>query len=211
MAAKSKRALAIVLAVIASGALVTGAVTDKWLAGTIDDDTAIGLRGARVCLDHDCGAGTNFEVVEAVEAYIQHIVEYNAHVSEQQMRVVPRDPWHGWPVMGWIAFVTSLVTAAGLMVGAAFAIAGRRLDWAVMPTSVAVLGLIGAIITGCVFVATKPDAIDLVGVGWSFLVFGGGVVLGLAAVFPLNRQLRPIDEDLGPSSATMSWGASRDD
>jgi hypothetical protein len=66
-------------------------------------------------------------------------------------------------------------------------------------------------VTGCVFVATKPDAIEGVGVGWTFGVFGVGLVLGLAAVFPLNRQIRPIDEELGASSATMSWGASRDD
>lgn len=48
-------------------------------------------------------------------------------------------------------------------------------------------------------------------VGWTFMAFGGGTVVGLAAVFPLNRQIRPIDEELGEGSSTMSWGASRDD
>jgi hypothetical protein len=43
------------------------------------------------------------------------------------------------------------------------------------------------------------------------MAFGGGVVVALAAVFPLNRAIRPIDEELGDASATMSWGDSRDD
>jgi hypothetical protein len=80
-----------------------------------------------------------------------------------------------------------------------------------MPTTVVVLGLIVSIVCGPVFVATKPESVELMGVGWSFMTFGVALVVGLASVFPLNRQIRPIDEELGAASATMSWGGSRDD
>jgi hypothetical protein len=71
--------------------------------------------------------------------------------------------------------------------------------------------LLLAIITGCIFIATKPEETVNMGVGWSFMTFGGSIVLGLASVFPLNRAIRPIDEELGEASSTMSWGGSRDD
>jgi hypothetical protein len=47
-------------------------------------------------------------------------------------------------------------------------------------------------------------------VGWSFFVFGGGIVTSLIAVFPLNKLIRPIDEELGEGSSTMSWSAELD-
>jgi hypothetical protein len=76
-----------------------------------------------------------------------------------------------------------------------------------------VLGLVLALVCGCIFVATKPaEAVsENMGVGWTFFVFGAAIVTGLIAVFPLNRQIRPIDEELGEASATSSWTASLDD
>ena len=44
------------------------------------------------------------------------------------------------------------------------------------------------------------------GVGWTFFVFGVGAVTGLAAVLPLKRAIRPIDDVLGEACATASWG-----
>jgi len=87
----------------------------------------------------------------------------------------------------------------------------KRVNMMIMPTTYAVLGIAGSIITGCIFVATKPDFTEQLVVGWSFIAFGIAAVLGLAAVFPLNRAIRPIDADLGEAASTMSWGGSRDD
>ena len=206
-----KRVLAIALGVIAAAALVVAALTPKWLATPLSDEAGIGLRGAEVCEKGRCESMSNQALVEYIEAEIARIIELNKTLEQRQMLPVPRKPWAGWPLCGTIAFIGSLLAAAGLLVGAMFGIAGRRIDWPVMPTTVGVLGLIIAMVAGCVFVATKPEGMEELGLGWSFGVFGGGVIFGLAAVFPLNRQIRPIDEELGAASATMSWGGSRDE
>jgi hypothetical protein len=104
----------------------------------------------------------------------------------------------------------SLLAAAGLVAGGVVALSGKRPEVPVMPTTVAVMGLFLAIVNGCIFVATKPAAIESMEVGWSFLTFGGAVVVGLIAVFPLNKQIRPIDHELGEASATMSWSNELD-
>lgn len=206
-----KRVLAIALGVIAAAALSVSAFSTKWLASPLAPDAGIGLREAGVCDKGRCESMSNEALVAYIEAEIAHIVELNKTAEERHMLPVPRSPWAGWPVCGTIAFVGCLLAAAGLAIGALLGVAGRRVAWPVMPTTIGVLGLIIAMVAGCVFVATKPEGMEALGLGWAFGVFGGGVILGLAAVFPLNRQIRPIDEDLGAASATMSWGSSRDE
>jgi len=205
-----KRALAIALGLIASAALAVSAFSSKWLASALDEGYGIGLSEAGVCVKGRCEYMSNADVVTWLEKRIAEIVEYNKTAEERHMLPVPRPPWGGWPVCGTIALVGCLVAALGLALGAVFALLGRRIDWPVMPTTLGVLGLIVSMVAGCIFVATKPEGMEELGLGWSFGVFGGGVILGLAAVFPLNRQIRPIDEELGEASATMSWGESRD-
>ena len=74
--------------------------------------------------------------------------------------------------------------------------AGKRVRLPVMPTTTALLGVLIALITGCLFVATKPGPPGYVGVGIGFFVFGGGVVLGLWSALALNKLMRPHDPDL---------------
>jgi hypothetical protein len=66
----------------------------------------------------------------------------------------------------------------------------------VFPTTIALLGVMIGLLTGCVFVATKPGEAGSVGVAWSFWAFGLGAVTGLAGAQLLARQLRPADPDL---------------
>src|SRR6185503_19596282 len=100
---------------------------------------------------------------------------------------VPHDPWGGFPIVGIITLVTAMLAAGGLAHGALLAMRRKRPELSIMPTTVAVLGLVLAIINGCLVVATKPDMVEDMSVGWTFFTFGAGAVLGLAAVFPLNR------------------------
>lgn len=201
--------MAIALALVAAAGLVVAAFTNRWLASP-DYEEGIGLRSFEVC-DGPCVAGSNFQLVEKLDHEIAKIIEANKHLTERDQVAVPRAPWHGFPVMGLTAFIASLIAAAGLLIAAFVAIAGKRIAWPVMPTTLVVLGLLFAIVTGCIFVATKPEMIEGMGVGWGFMTFGGALVVGLAAVFPLNRQIRWFDPELGAASATMSWGSSRDE
>lgn len=203
------KVLAIVLAVLAAAGLVTASMGRRWLTNH-DGDEGIGLRAIEEC-DPDCRAIDNFEVVDEMDRRIERIREANTTLPEREQMHLPRPIWGGWPVTGLMTFIAMLLAAAGLVGGAIVAVAGKRPELPIMPTTVAVLGLLIGIIAGCVFIAVKPETSEPMAVGWSFMVFGAGAVLGLAAVFPLNRAIRPIDEDLGEASATMSWGTDLND
>jgi hypothetical protein len=204
---KPNRALAVLLALVAATGLVVAAFGPRWLTDAASNEEGFGLRTLDTC-SVKCTSMTNFQLIDEINYARARIAEENKSLARQAQRELPRKPWSGFPVVGWITLVASLIAAAGLVVGALFASANRRPAWPIMPTTIAVLGLLFAIICGCIFVATKPvwSDIDHMGVGWTFFVFGAGVVTGLAAVFPLNKAIRPIDEELGEASATASWG-----
>lgn len=98
--------------------------------------------------------------------------------------------------MGWITFGLCLIAALGLLGGAALAFLRKRPELPMAPTSAALLGLMGALITGCVFVATKPGGPGFVGVQMGFWAFGIGAVMGIAAAQMLAKVNRPVDPDL---------------
>ncbi len=204
-----KKALAIVLAFAAAAALIAASLGDRWLT-TQDGSQGLGLLDVELCAS-SCKKISNGEFVEMVDKEIEETKAFNRARPPNQQIELPRPVWHGWPTMALIAFGAALLGAAGLLIGGLLALGGKRLVLPIMPTTVAVLGLLVALVTGCIFVATKPIELPSMMVGWTFMTFGGGIVVGLAAVFPLNRLIRPIDEELGEGSATMSWGASRDD
>jgi hypothetical protein len=51
------------------------------------------------------------------------------------------------------------------------------------------------LISGCVFVATKPGPAGMVGVGMSFWLFGAGVVMGIVGAQMLAKVIRPPDPE----------------
>jgi hypothetical protein len=83
-----------------------------------------------------------------------------------------------------------------LLVSAGLVLARKKLELAVSPASVALLGLVAAMAAGCVFVATKPGPAGMLGVDLGFWTFGGGAVIGLLAAQMLAKELRPPDPDL---------------
>ena len=218
-----RRALAIGLAFLAAAGLGVAAFGERWLTnpaeagGTWGYDSAgfekatgISLRSYERC-GATCKSISNFDLIDVLEAEIERTKALNATLPAKEQLALPRKPWHGFPVVGMITFVCALIAAAGLLAGGVLALSGKRPELPIMPTTIAVLGLIGSIIAGCIFVATKPDMIEQMVVGWTFMAYGGAAVVGLAAVFPLNRAIRPIDVELGEAGSTMSWGGSRDD
>lgn len=101
-----------------------------------------------------------------------------------------------FPLLGLIALIACIVAAISLAIAVAFVLAGKRIRLPIMPTTTALLGVLVALISGCLYIAFKPGPPGYVGVGLSFFVFGGGVVLGLWSSLKLNKLMRPHDPDL---------------
>jgi hypothetical protein len=97
--------------------------------------------------------------------------------------------------MGWTTFIVALLGALGLVAAAAYGALKRAPRWPIAPTTIALLGVMIGLITGCVFVATKPGPAGMVGVGLSFWIFGVGCVMGIAGAQLLAKVNRPPDED----------------
>jgi hypothetical protein len=183
---KSNRMLAIVLALVAGAGLIYAAVSKQWLTnGNEYEQISFGLRDMSQCGsafgEHDCDRYSNGE-------FVQHMRDFSESAALNTSGA--------FAPMGWITLVACLLAALGLLVAAALAIAGKKPDWPMSPSTLALLGIIVGIITGCVFIATKPGPAGFVGAGLSFWIFGGGCVLGIAAAQMLARVNRPLDPDL---------------
>jgi len=183
---KNHRLIGIVLALVAGAALVYAAVSKQWLAnGNVYEQISFGLRDMSQCGsafgEADCDHYSNSE-------FVQHMRDFGGTAEMNTSGA--------FAPMGWITLVACLIAALGLLVAAALAIGGKKPDLPMSPSTLALLGIIVGIITGCVFIATKPGAVGFVGAGLSFWVFGGGCVLGIAAAQMLAKVNRPLDPDL---------------
>jgi len=205
------RLMPILLAFVGAAGLVVAAFGPRWLADPDHAKVGFGLTTFEDCISKStCKSGSIADLLDKIDHEIVQIEKLNETLPPREQMAVPKKPWRGFPVVGMIAFIGSLAAAGGIVVAAIFGLANKRPAVPILPTTVAVLGLFFAIVAGCVFVATKPAAVQMMEVGWSFFVFGGGIVTSLIAVFPLNRLIRPIDDELGEASATMSWGTDLD-
>lgn len=181
------RSLAIALSIAAAVALIYAALTRQWLVnGNQYEQYGFGLRSSYAC-------GQSFG--EAHECDEMSNSEYIAHEREVSSASA-RNASGAFSPMGWATFVECLVAALGLIAAAGIAIAKKRPDWPMAPTTLALLAIMASLITGCVFVATKPGAPGFVGVGMSFWIFGAGSVLGIAGAQMLAKVNRPVDPDL---------------
>ncbi len=173
------RALGVLLALVAAGCLIAACVSHRWLANRHLGDFGYSPLSFQQC-GATCETISNFQVAE---------IAGDSPFDEQ--RVSP-----AFPIAGLVTFVVLLVAAAGLVLAAGIAAAGRRPDLPVSPTTFALLGIMIGLVTGCVFIATKPGGVGAVGVAWGFWAFGIGSVAGIAAAQLLARQIRPADPDL---------------
>jgi len=187
---KNHRAIGILLALVAGAGLVYASVTKQWLTnGNAYEQISFGLRDMNQCGsafgEKDCDHFTNAGFIEQLR-----------DTNEASARERTRDASGAFAPMGWITLVACLLAALGLFAAAGIAIAGKRPDLPMTPPTLALLAIIVGIITGCVFIATKPGPAGFVGAGLSFWIFGGGCVLGIAAAQMLARVNRPLDPDL---------------
>ena len=180
------RVVGIILALVAGAALIYAAVTKQWLSnGNMYEQISFGLRDMSQCGsafgENDCDHYANSE-------FVQHLRDFGESSAINTSAA--------FAPMGWITLVACLIAAFGLLAAAALAIANKKPDLPMTPSTLALLGIIIGIITGCVFIATKPGPAGFVGAGLSFWVFGGGCVLGIAAAQMLAKVNRPLDPDL---------------
>jgi hypothetical protein len=178
-AALPPRWLGIVLAIVAAACLVAACFSHRWLANKHLGDFGYSPLAFQKC-SATCETISNLQITE---------------IARKSPFEEDRVSW-AFPITGLVTFVVLLVAAAGLVVAAAIAAARRHPDLPVSPTTFALLGIMIGLISGCVFVATKPGGVGVVGVAWSFWAFGIGSVAGIAGAQLLARQIRPADPDL---------------
>ena len=178
---RPNRTVAIALAVTAAACLLAAAWTTSWLANPGVGDLSFGPRGCvSCCVDVATGglaSCTNGAFVDAFR-------EMGTKVSG------------AFAPMGWATLGCCTLAALGLLAAAGLAALKKTPDLPIAPTTVALLGVMVSLITGCVFVATKPGPPGFVGVAWGFWAFGAGAVAGIASAQMLAKVLRPPDPDL---------------
>jgi hypothetical protein len=207
-----RRILALVLAFASAAALTFAAFSQKWLYNprTVShEEVRFGPMGNTICVLHgegekQCESMSNGKLVDTWTKMLDEARErvktakeddiYAQKFFQELSQTLKATP--AFPVFGWIACISCLVAAASLAIAALLVALKKRLVLPIMPTTTALLGLMVALITGCIFVALKPGPAGYVGVNLGFAAFGGGVVVGLAAALLLNKLLRPYDPDL---------------
>ncbi len=177
--AQPSRALAILLAIVSAGCLVAACFSHRWLANRRAGDFGYSPLSYEDCR-WGCQSISNFQVFDNAK-----------EMPFDEQRVA-----RAFPIAGAVTFGVLLVAAASLLLAAGIAAVQRRPNLPVFPTTIALLALMIGLITGCVFVATKPGEAGSVGVAWSFWAFGIGSVAGIAGAQLLAKLIRPADPDL---------------
>lgn len=168
-----KKQIALIVTGVACLALVVTLFTKNWLAPADPVQGGMGLRSYSVCLGDDCVEGTNKALID-------------------QHNESPRKRDHKSPVfwlMGYATMIVGLLSIGFLAAAAILVAKGKFFLGRVAPASLALLSLFLALIFACIFVATNPTkgtAFQL-GVGWSFWLFGVGVVTGIVGAQMLMK------------------------
>jgi hypothetical protein len=185
----ARRTLGIALAVAGAAALAIGGLSGRWMANPalvgvrgFIGSLQIAPRGADHCIDDWCRELSTGELNDELGA--NYPLDRSKYTSA------------AFAPAGWIALVSALVAALGLVGAAAIALARKQPQLPVSPASLALLGVMFALVAGCVFVATKPGPPGMVGVGWGFWLFGAGCIVGIAGSQVIARVIRPPDPDL---------------
>jgi hypothetical protein len=182
-AKKDLRPLATGLCAVAAACLLYGAFTRTWLtnAGRYTE-IGFGLRSNFEC---------NIEPQQCAESSNADFIAKWRDMGAEAARLTSG----AFVPMGWTTFIVALLAAFGLAAAAVYGGLERAPRWPIAPTTIALLGVMIGLITGCVFVATKPGPAGMVGVGLSFWIFGVGCVMGVAGAQLIAKLNRPPDEE----------------
>jgi hypothetical protein len=184
------RSIALGLALVAAVLLVGAAFTRHWLVNGNGrgQELGIGLRSMYLCADSGRIARTGYSGANTcVDRSNADFVKMVDAMSEY----TKREASNAFVPAGVVTFAVVLLAAGGLVAAAALAARKKRNPIPIAPTTISLLCLMTALISGCVFVATKPGPTGSAGVGLSFWAFGVGAVIGIAGsqmLAKLNRM-----------------------
>lgn len=189
-AQKDLRPLATGLCAAAAACLLYAAFTESWLVNAgLYGEIGFGLRG-----NHECSsslASLGGESQTCIELSNSAYLEKWRAMGEQGANLTSS----AFVPAGWITFILALLAALGLAVAAGFGAMKKPMTLPIAPTTVALLGVMIGLISGCVFVATKPGPAGMVGVGLSFWLFGIGCVMGIAGAQMMAKVNRPPEPE----------------
>jgi hypothetical protein len=178
---------------VAAACLVFAALGHTWLVNASRyTDLGFGLRD-----NFECRTSYSFD---GATEHGKQACEWrgNGELVKQWREMGPkaaRTTSGAFAPMGWATFIVALVAALGLAAAAALGFLRKTPRLPMAPTTLALLGVMAGLITGCVFVATKPGPAGMVGVGMSFWIFGVGCVMGIAGAQMMAKLNRPLDPE----------------
>jgi hypothetical protein len=185
---KDNRTLGIGLAAGAAICLIYAAFTQQWLANA-GRYTEVGFG---LLSNHECSVTVIRSGKPACrELSNTEFIDKWRSMGEEAAKLTSS----AFAPIGKVTLVIILLAALGLLAAAGLAAARKQLALPIAPTTVALLAGMAGLITGCVFVATKPGPPGMVGVGVSFWVFGIGCVAGIVGAQLLAKVNRPPDEE----------------
>jgi hypothetical protein len=190
---KDMRPLASGLCAAAAACLLYAAFTQAWLVNASRyAEIGFGLRS-----NYECGTSYSFDG-EAEKSEQKCADISNSELIKKWRSMGPEAEKltsSAFVPMGWVTFIVALLAALGLAASAAFGFAKKPMNLPIAPTTIGLLGVMIGLITGCVFIATKPGPAGMVGVGLSFWIFGIGCVMGIAGAQMMAKVNRPPDEE----------------
>lgn len=176
----NSRLISVALCLVAATLLTAACMSKRWLAnGSGADSLSYGLIRFTECIEGKCQ--THPSDVEPV-ALTKRLPR--EHLSP------------AFPIAGWVTLGASALAIVALATCALLGLLGRRLALPIAPSSLALLGLLVAMVAGALFIANKPGGLGRVGVDWSFVVFSGAVIIGIVATQRIAKEIRPIDPEL---------------
>lgn len=188
------RPIGIGLCALAALLMIYACVSSRWIEVTSDGDRlGFSLTKFEVCAKDECKSESIGKVMD--EWKDQRGIKTSG----------------AFQPMGIATLILLAISALALIATAV--LAARKMKVKTPPSSFALLAIMGALVTGAIFVATKPAqktegferVIFAFGVGPGFWAFGIACVLGIVGAQMLNKLLRPIDPDLAafPPSSSM--------
>jgi hypothetical protein len=174
------RASSVLLCLCAAALLTLGGLSKAWLAnGGARSSLSYGLLTYIECRDDACWRSSNQLAPAALR---------DRHPPETVSPV--------FAIAGWITTGASALAIVALSACALLGAFRRRLALPIAPATLALLGLLVALLAGCAFLAFKPGGLGRVGVDRGFILFAVGVVLGMVAAQRISAVIRPLDPDL---------------